>query len=106
MILAADRAGAGDALRTELGLSQHALIERLQKTLPDMYPKAYRWVAEMEEIGAFVAPDLATQTIFQGLAALYQRIADDHAGERRDVLAIDAFLSGSQKPGWPGQKTC
>jgi Domain of unknown function (DUF1932) len=43
-VLAATRAGAAPALREELEASQPQLLQRFTKTLPDMYPKAYRWV--------------------------------------------------------------
>jgi hypothetical protein len=40
-----------------------------------MFPKAYRWVAEMEEIAAFLDGDAAGQQIYRGMALLYQRLA-------------------------------
>ena len=57
MVVAATRAGAADALRDELALSQPAILARLEVALPDMLPKAYRWVAEMREISGFLGPD-------------------------------------------------
>lgn len=57
MVLAATRAGAADALRDELALSQPQILARLAVALPDMIPKAYRWVAEMREIAGFLGPD-------------------------------------------------
>ena len=53
MVVAATKAGAADALRDELALSQPAVLARLEVALPDMIPKAYRWVAEMREISGF-----------------------------------------------------
>ena len=41
-----------------------------------MYPKAYRWVAEMEEIGDFLQDDGPSSDMFEAIAGLYQHIAD------------------------------
>jgi hypothetical protein len=66
--------------------------------MPNMYSKAYRWVAEMEEIAAFGAADPATEAIYAGTARLYERIAADVAGESADVAALTAFLARGDKP--------
>ena len=62
-------------------------------TLEDaMPPKAYRWVAEMQEIADFVADDPAARALYSGAAQFYQQIAQDFAGEKKDVDALAAFL--------------
>ena len=53
MILAAERSGATQALYQEMSESLPELLKTLGRQVPDMLPKAYRWVAEMEEIAAF-----------------------------------------------------
>src|SRR5262249_19161294 len=93
MLLAATRAGAADALRRELADSQPALFAWLSRQVPGMYPKAYRWVAEMEEIADFVQEDGAARGIFEGAAELYERLAADAAGDRREIGALSAFLA-------------
>ncbi|MDB5566048.1 MAG: 6-phosphogluconate dehydrogenase [Tardiphaga sp.] len=93
MILAADRAGAGPALKAELAASQPQLLERFARTLPDMYPKAYRWVEEMHAISDFVGDGFPESIIFEGAASLYTRLADDVAGDRAACERIDAFFS-------------
>jgi hypothetical protein len=40
-----------------------------------MYPKAYRWVAEMEEIGHFLQDGTPSGDMFEAVARLYQDIA-------------------------------
>jgi 3-hydroxyisobutyrate dehydrogenase-like beta-hydroxyacid dehydrogenase len=45
MILAADRSGASTALYEEMSQSLPALLNGLDRQIPDMLPKAYRWVA-------------------------------------------------------------
>lgn len=84
--LAADRAGIGDALRAELAESQPARLSELTRTIPDMLPKAYRWVAEFEEIAQFAGGSEAE--IFKGIARLYDRIATDR---ETDGTALAAF---------------
>ncbi len=92
MMLAATRAGAADALRQELAASQPQLLAWFTRQLPSMYPKAYRWVAEMEEIAAFVGADPAARTMFEGAAALYERLAEDFRAEQRETGALSGFL--------------
>ena len=91
MVLAAERAGAGAALREELAASQPGLLARFDAALPDMVPKAYRWVAEMREIAAFVGPGHPEAAIYEGAAALYARLAADHEGARAEIGVLDAF---------------
>jgi putative dehydrogenase len=78
MALGATAAGAADALRAELAASQPEVLRYLQRSVPDMFGKAYRWVAEMEEISAFLG-DLPATPIYQGAAQLYAHIAADQA---------------------------
>jgi hypothetical protein len=56
-----------------------------------MYSKAYRWIAEMEEIAQFVGEDPAARNFYEGAARLYERLAADFAGEREEIAALDAF---------------
>src|SRR6201999_4077056 len=57
MMLAAERGGSAEALKAELEESQGPLLGWLTRQVPSMYSKAYRWVAELDEIGAFVGDD-------------------------------------------------
>lgn len=93
MILGASRNGAAPALHAELAASQPQLLARFEKGLPDMYAKAYRWVAEMREIADFLGPDDPARLIYEGMAGLYERLAADVAGEKQDIAALDAFLA-------------
>jgi len=92
MMLAATRAGMAAALHRELAESQPMLLAWLGRSVPGMYPKAYRWVAEMEEIAGFVGEDAAAEKIFEGAAGLYTRLAADVAGNRLETGALTAFL--------------
>ena len=80
------------AMHDELGASLPHELASLSRAVPNMYGKAYRWVAEMREIAAFAGDDQATAMIFEGFARLFERLAEDVAGERREVAAMDAFL--------------
>jgi 3-hydroxyisobutyrate dehydrogenase-like beta-hydroxyacid dehydrogenase len=91
MMLAASRAGTAEDVKAELQMSQPALLGWLTRQTPRMYSKAYRWVAEMEEIAAFTAEDPAAREFFQAAARLYERIAADFASERHETSALDAF---------------
>lgn len=93
MILAAERAGAGAALRDELAENEPALLARLAEALPDMAPKAYRWAPEMGEIADFLGPDAAGQQVFLGNADLYARLAGE-AG-RLEIAAPIRFAAAA-----------
>ncbi|KIR27144.1 hypothetical protein I309_03854 [Cryptococcus deuterogattii LA55] len=77
--------GTAKAFFDALTESQPGLTERLSRTIPDMIPKAYRWVGEMEEISSFI-------NMYQGLAQMFQRVADDvkssQAGEDREEIKV------------------
>ncbi|KAJ6449754.1 hypothetical protein C8R45DRAFT_1084131 [Mycena sanguinolenta] len=103
MILAANAASSSTAsgLAHALDFSQPGLSDVLIRLLPEALPKAYRFVAEMEQVGGFVAAHsgvlpritavssgtasdtafaLATSPMFEGLAQIFARLADAGAG--------------------------
>jgi len=93
ILLGATRAGVADALRAELSESRPELLDRYARSIPDMYPKAYRWAPEMEEIAEFLGDDPAARLIFQGMAALCRRLAADQSGEQADIRSLDVFIA-------------
>ena len=93
MLLGATRAGAADALREELSESRPELLDRYARSIPDMYPKAYRWAPEMEEIAEFLRDDPAARLIFQGMAAFCRRLAADQSGEQAEIRSLDVFIA-------------
>src|SRR6185312_5314884 len=93
MMLAATRAGTADALIAEMSLSQPALLGWLTRQMPRMHSKAYRWVAEMEEIAQFVGEDPAGRQFYLAAARLYERIAADFAGPKQETATLDAFCA-------------
>ncbi len=92
MMLAAARGGSADALKAELADSRPDLLGYLSKQVPSMYSKAYRWVAEMEEISEFVGKDHPENDMMMAAARLYERIAEDFEGKKEETGAMDKFL--------------
>jgi len=92
MMLAATRAGSADALMAELQLSQKEMLAWLKRQLTLMPPKAYRWVAEMQEIAGFVEEDAAARDLYDGAAEFYERFAEDFAAGGKEAKALAGFL--------------
>ncbi|CAF1280047.1 unnamed protein product [Didymodactylos carnosus] len=68
--------GLGEVLFNELKDSQPYVFKRMQSGIPDMAPKAYRWVGEMEEIASTFESMGLSPKIFQGAADTYRFVAD------------------------------
>ncbi len=92
MMLAASRAGVAKELHNELARTQASLLQGFEKSVPDMFDKAYRFVGEMREIADFAGDDLAARLMYEAVAQFYTRIAEDHAGQRQETDALAAFL--------------
>jgi 3-hydroxyisobutyrate dehydrogenase-like beta-hydroxyacid dehydrogenase len=92
VMLGAIEAGVAAPFFDELKDSQPALLAYFTGRTPGIFPKAYRWVAEMEEIGAFLGG--GGGQVYEGAARQFQRLADDHAGARLDEAALLTFLRG------------
>ena len=93
MMLAASRGGSAEALKAELAESRPDLLGYLTRQVPAMYQKAYRWVAELEEIAEFVGEDHPEHAMLDAAARLYERIAKDVEGDKKEVGAMDRFLA-------------
>jgi L-threonate 2-dehydrogenase len=95
MALGAERAGAAEALFAELAESQPGLLAYLRKAVPDMPGKAYRWVAEMEEIAAFL-DGMPAAPAYLAAARHYEAIAADRARPAPDgaVARIGELFGG------------
>ncbi len=96
MILAAKRGGVADSLRAEFERSQPALLGWLQRQIPAMFSKAYRFVGEMEEISDYVGEDVSAEEMFDAFADFYTRLAADYEGAQAEVGALTAFLKPKQ----------
>jgi 3-hydroxyisobutyrate dehydrogenase-like beta-hydroxyacid dehydrogenase len=78
--IASERLGVGAALREEFALSQRAVLERMLSAVPDMVPKAHRWVGEMHEIAKTFGACGLTPLMFEGAAAIYADVATASLG--------------------------
>jgi L-threonate 2-dehydrogenase len=96
MLLGAARFGCGEALIAELAESQPELLQRFRESIPRMYDKAYRWVAEMEEISDFLEANPASRDIYAAIARLYGDIAAAEAeaspAPKNAVKTLDRIL--------------
>jgi 3-hydroxyisobutyrate dehydrogenase-like beta-hydroxyacid dehydrogenase len=99
LLVAAERLGVADALRTELGLSQGAQLERMGRLVPDAVPKAFRWVGEMDEIARTFEAVGITGRSFEGAARTFGAVAATELGKlrvesfRERDLRIEALVS-------------
>jgi len=89
MLLGAARFGCAEALIAELSSSQPEMLKRMQRGIPGMYDKAYRWVGEMQEISDFLDANAPSAEMYRGIARLYDFLAAAEAeGRPADDNAI------------------
>ncbi len=101
LLVAARAMGLEDTLRAEQRETIPEVFGWVEKSLPIMPPKAYRWVPEMEEIAACFADLGLTPGIFNGAADLYRFVADTPIGHEspetrdphRDLDGVIAALT-------------
>jgi 3-hydroxyisobutyrate dehydrogenase-like beta-hydroxyacid dehydrogenase len=94
MVNAASREGLADALRAELSRTQPGFLARLERSIPDMFPKAYRWVAEMEQLAEFIGDEREGGHIYDGMARLFQWIASElESGRSESIAALKTFCA-------------
>jgi len=96
MLLGAARFGCGEALIAELTESQPEMLARFRDGIPRMYDKAYRWVAEMEEISDFLEQNPPSRDIYAAVARLYAHLAkaeaENEPGPDNAVRTLDRVL--------------
>ena len=96
MLLGAARFGCSEALIAELTESQPEMLARFRQGIPRMYDKAYRWVAEMEEISDFLEQNPPSHDIYAAIARLYGYLASAEAekepGPDNAVHTLDRVL--------------
>ncbi|MBI5111373.1 MAG: NAD(P)-dependent oxidoreductase [Rhodovulum sp.] len=98
MVLGATRAGCAADLAAELAESQPHLAGWLGRQVPAMFPKAYRFVAEMEEIADFLHTDRPSCEIYHAMARLYARLAAADGADEIDALARFCATPGAARP--------
>jgi L-threonate 2-dehydrogenase len=96
MLLGAARFGCAEALIAELSESQPQMLEQFRRGIPRMYDKAYRWVAEMQEISEFLEQNPPSRDIYAAIARLYAHLAtaydEDPPAPDNAVKALDRTL--------------
>jgi 3-hydroxyisobutyrate dehydrogenase-like beta-hydroxyacid dehydrogenase len=96
MLLSAAHFGCGEALVAELSASQPDMLKRMRGSIPTMYDKAYRWVAEMEEIADFHEANPPARDMYGAIARLYTFLAAAEAeapkGTDNAIATLDRVL--------------
>lgn len=96
MMLGAARFGCAEALIAEISSSQPQIFKYLSASIPRMYDKAYRWVAEMEEISDFHGSAKPAADIYAAIARHYEFLAAAEAeanpGPDNAVKTLDRVL--------------
>jgi L-threonate 2-dehydrogenase len=96
MMLGAARFGCAEALLAELKSSQPDIFKYLSASIPRMYDKAYRWVAEMEEISDFHGTYKPAADIYAAIARHYEALAAAEAeanpGPDNAIKTLDRML--------------
>jgi 3-hydroxyisobutyrate dehydrogenase-like beta-hydroxyacid dehydrogenase len=95
MMLGATRGGTDAALWQELSESQPMLLNWMRGFVGRMPPKAYRWVAEMEEIARFQQDDAAAHDMYRAIGRFYQQIAEafDERKPGDAIAQLEAFCA-------------
>jgi putative dehydrogenase len=91
-MVTAESMGLRDALRAELKDSQPQFLASASRGLPGMVPKAYRWIAEMEEIAATFAGAGLTPRMLEGAADVYRFVESAVEGAGEPPADLDSVL--------------
>ena len=81
LLMAAELMGLTEPLLAEFQSGQQSVIQRMERTIPTVPPRARRWVSEMEEIRDTFAHLGMTPHLFEGVAEMYRFIGDTPLGE-------------------------
>jgi len=108
LLVAARLMGLEEILRDEQKESIPDVLGWLERGIPSMPPRAYRWVGEMDEIASCFADLGLTPNMFTGAADIYRFVAETSIGkespETRDqtrgmdgvVAALASELAGQK----------
>jgi 3-hydroxyisobutyrate dehydrogenase-like beta-hydroxyacid dehydrogenase len=78
--VSAEMLGVSAALKAEMTVSRPDVLSDIERNMPRVPPKAYRWVGEMEEIASTFADAGMTPEMFDGAARVFRMIADSPLG--------------------------
>ncbi|TCD64710.1 hypothetical protein EIP91_003753 [Steccherinum ochraceum] len=103
MILAAYNSSpaTATALIQELASSQPAILKHLVFAVPDMIPKAYRFVGEMEQVAQY-AGEGGGKEMYEGAARVFERVAKsfgarDDSEDGEDVKVLKLSVEEAKK---------
>jgi hypothetical protein len=107
VLVAAAKQDLLDPLLAELGESQPALLDWLERAVPGMPAKSRRWISEMEEIAATLGHVGQSPGYHHAAAAFYHhftttRVAaerPENRGPGRTLRTIIAALAGKRPAG-------
>jgi hypothetical protein len=91
-MVAAEANGVTLALRDELADSQPQFLAGADR-LPGVVPKAYRWIAEMEEIAATFEQAGMTPEMLLGAAEVYRRVEEARSASEVPLDRTDAVVT-------------
>ena len=92
VLTSAEALGLSDELRSELAYSQGRKLQAMEQ-VRRVPAKAFRWIAEMEEIARTFGSVGVTPDIHTGAAEVFRMVAEsDLGGERTDTLDRDRTL--------------
>ena len=81
LLMAAELMGLTEPLLEEFASGQQAVLQRMERGLPSVPPRARRWVSEMEEIRDTFAHLGMTPHLFEGVAEMYRLIGSTPLGD-------------------------
>jgi 3-hydroxyisobutyrate dehydrogenase-like beta-hydroxyacid dehydrogenase len=98
MILGAARNGVAESLAAELEDSLPIHYNWIQKKIPGIYSKAYRWDGEMREIAKFLEPEAGAVAMLRGAAELYKHVGEEYKeGAGSEMIAALERFAGPPK---------
>lgn len=106
VLVTAKLMGLEDVLRKEQSDMKENIPDWLARALPQMPPKAHRWIGEMEEIAQTFEDVGMTPRILQGAADVYRWVATTPIGHEtpenrdtsRDIQGVAAELAETLTP--------
>ena len=81
LLMAAELMGLTEPLLAEFQSGQQAVLQRMERSIPTVPPRARRWVSEMEEIRDTFAHLGMTPHLFEGVAEMYRLIGSTPLGD-------------------------
>ena len=96
VLLAAERLGLSDALKSEFEFSQQAALKAMQQRVPRLPADSQRWIGEMEEIAATFEDAGVPSGFHEGAAEIFRILAKTpFASETRETIDASRTMEDS-----------